>query len=46
VPLLETSAQSHTLPAVARWAREQLKFISAEISAERKRDDELSAGIR
>jgi hypothetical protein len=46
VPLLETSAQSHTLPAVARWAREQLKYTSAEISSERKRDDERSAGIR
>jgi len=46
VRLLEIWVQSKRRANVAEWARKQLAYISAEISSERKRDDERSAGIR
>ena len=45
LPLLENWAQSHRLPEVRRWAREQIGHLEAMIREHRKRDEEHGAGI-
>ncbi len=46
LPLLEIWSQTHPRPEVRRWAREQINYISAEIEASRRGDEEHQAGIR
>ena len=45
LPLLETWTQNHPRPEVRRWARERIEYISAEIEASRRGDEERDAGI-
>jgi hypothetical protein len=45
LPLLKIWTQNHLRPEVRRWAREQIGYISTEIEASRRRDEERDAGI-
>ena len=45
LPLLEMWADTHERAEVRHWAREQIGYISAEIDASRKRDEEHDIGI-
>jgi hypothetical protein len=45
LPLLELWANTHKRAEVRHWAQEQIGYISAEIDAHRKRDEEHDVGI-
>ncbi len=45
LPLLELWAGTHERAEVRHWARKQIGYISAEIDASRKRDEEHDVGI-
>jgi len=36
---------SHSIPAVRRWAREQLRYAKTQIEQEKARDDEHAISI-
>ena len=45
LPLLELWADTHERAEVRHWARERIEYISAEIDASRKHDEERDVGI-